>query len=1094
MGGTHQNPEIPSIKIAIQLINHVALGHDFGVPYMFLELLQNPHFERGNASRSTTGNSKEDARNSRTRHSALDPIHERVAPYTSRWLKLSFYRHGAYPGRTICILAGLPLPDMNPPLEFNKLEMYSLRNVLTLEKWLRGDSLSWEVAFQCEALFRNGVLVPQELLLLSPLIERLAKESPSRACDALMSLRSEMEGAGAPKKLAGFGDQAIIGIFKKLVAEGEKKTIISQLRDERSQLTSICHHVKITPTAVFLTGPFSEQSNRIIRRYPGFESYFIRVSFTDEGDTRTHFDREVNTDAFAEDRVGGFLKNGLQIANRYYALLAYSQSGFREHRCFFSSRFVFQGSNVTPESIRTSLGDFTRVIHCPARYGARMSQAFTATYPSIIISKSVILQLRELETEERPEDETLQFSDGCGTISRELAKEVWEGMNEKLPESRRRERHEHEPIPSVFQIRIGGYKGMVRLDPRLTGRKLGLRPSMDKFEAPNDLSLEIAWVPEQPTRCILNRTLVMLMWTNGVESSVFENLMASALELTTTNMETFEGVAKLLVTHRLGNSFLLSSTFHNLARLQLGPDQPGVRTTGLHKLMNALLYRIKVSLKHKANIPVPGGHTLVGVCDEENYLRPREIYACVQYFDRSTKTLYKKYLKGRMLVTRSPVIHPGDAQILWAIGSPPLGSPFAREGGDLPNCVVFSTRGPRPVPNMLGGGDLAPHSTIEDVADFMVKAVDFPKTGKPVPPEEIRKPKYGVLNPKTGMSLQPDWQAGHGRDPSDGQCYECPSVLGRLFRAVQLPEGNPARESVDAPKGSEAIRRELAKHVGKYAKEIRDTYQSATSWIRALFSWYTSELNHICVSHTVSSESSERVSEVEVMLGTVLEPSDTGRFVDRMKRLTGDLTTFVRLELRGGKDGDPYDWLARAWRAYQMTSDLGDMTFGAFSFSWIALGSVFDALNKLDENFLPPTGPINPPFPPTTTHPDGITEDLDELPPFDLDNWDWDDDPETILRATESGTGHSPASTPPRTPQTGSRSSSSGGSSPGGGGQRNKYPNGGGNGSGGLGSRRGWGKASSPRSYGSPQANGSSSGGSVKTNRTVRGRGFKIVT
>lgn len=59
-----------------------------------------------------------------------------------------------------------------------------------------------------------------------------------------------------------------------------------------------------------------------------------------------------------------------------------------------------------------------------------------------------------------------------------------------------------------------------------------------------------------------------------------------------------------------------------------------------------------------------------------------------------------------MLVTRSPVIHPGDAQILYAIGKPPPDSPFAGEGNNLPNCLVFSTHGLRPVPNMLGGGDL----------------------------------------------------------------------------------------------------------------------------------------------------------------------------------------------------------------------------------------------------------------------------------------------------------------------------------------------------------------------------------------------------
>ncbi|KAG9102986.1 hypothetical protein FRC06_000562, partial [Ceratobasidium sp. 370] len=932
MGGTHQDPMIPSIKITIQNINSVTLGDDFGAPYLFLELLQNPHFELGNASRATTS----DAENSRTRHSALDPKHRRVAPYTSRWLKISFYREGFHPDREICELAGLPPPTTNRRLTFSRLELYSLRHVGTLEKWLQGGSLPWEVAFQCEALFRNGVLVPQELVSLRPLVERLVGESPTRACDALRYLRSRMEGGGAPKRLMDFDPRTVIAMFEKVV-KSEEKVPIGRLRDTSSRSNFMCHHVKITPTAIFLAGPFAEQSNRIIRRYPGFESHFIRVSFTDEGDTRSHLDFEVDTNAFSDARVFGsaigitrYWDTAKQVCTGNPTLcrlteIFISLPGFKEHACFFSSDFVFEGSAITPESIRSSLGIFPpQVIKCPARYGARMSQAFTSTDPSIIIPRSAITPLQELQTEGGDQE----FSDGCGTISRQLAEEVWQAVIENMPHSRRRQRHKAEPTPCAFQIRIGGYKGMVRLDPKLTGRRLGLRPSMEKFDAPGELSLEIAQAFERPGRCFLNRPLIILMWTNGVDSSVFEDLMASTLESTVTGMKTLSGVAKLLVNHRLGHPFRLADTFNKLSRLSLELDQPGVRTAGLLKLMNASLYHIMVDLKHKARIPVPGGHTLVGVCDEENYLRPREIYACVQYFDHSTKKTHKQYLKGRMLVTRNPVIHPGDAQVLWAIGDPPPDSPFAGEGNDLANCVVFSTRGPRPVPNMLGGGDLVcadgdtfmliplpklipPYkytpasypkakletitedSTIDDVVDFMIKAVDFIKTGKPVPPKQIRKPHNRKRDPITKMNMQPDWQAGHGRDLSDGRYYECDSVLGRLFRAVQLPQGNPAREHVEGPQIPEAIQKELTTHVGKYSEQIQETYLGATPWVRALLSRYISELNHICVSHTISSESSERVSEVEVMLCTNLEPHEKGdKFVERMNRLTHDLATF----------------------------------------------------------------------------------------------------------------------------------------------------------------------------------------------------------
>lgn len=53
-----------------------------------------------------------------------------------------------------------------------------------------------------------------------------------------------------------------------------------------------------------------EQSNRVIRRYPGAHSNFVRVSFTEEGGGHSRLNFEVDMDAFTEARVGQFLKNG----------------------------------------------------------------------------------------------------------------------------------------------------------------------------------------------------------------------------------------------------------------------------------------------------------------------------------------------------------------------------------------------------------------------------------------------------------------------------------------------------------------------------------------------------------------------------------------------------------------------------------------------------------------------------------------------------------------------------------------------------------------------------------------------------------------
>jgi hypothetical protein len=80
-----------------------------------------------------------------------------------------------------------------------------------------------------------------------------------------------------------------------------------------------------------------------------------------------------------------------------------------------------------------------------------MSQAFSATSQSIVLKESEIRHILELKN-----SRDQMFSDGCGTISRELAKDVWQCMLEHLPASRQGFHHENELPPPAFQIRIGG--------------------------------------------------------------------------------------------------------------------------------------------------------------------------------------------------------------------------------------------------------------------------------------------------------------------------------------------------------------------------------------------------------------------------------------------------------------------------------------------------------------------------------------------------------------------------------------------------------------------------------------------------------------
>ena len=58
----------------------------------------------------------------------------------------------------------------------------------------------------------------------------------------------------------------------------------------------------------------------------------------------------------------------------------------------------------------------------------------------------------------------------------------------------------------------------------------------------------------------------------------------------------------------------------------------------------------------------------------------------------------QEILTGDLMVTRNPCLHPGDIRVLTAVNRPEL--------SHLYNVVVFSSKGTRPMCNMMAGGDL----------------------------------------------------------------------------------------------------------------------------------------------------------------------------------------------------------------------------------------------------------------------------------------------------------------------------------------------------------------------------------------------------
>lgn len=385
-----------------------------------------------------------------------------------------------------------------------------------------------------------------------------------------------------------------------------------------------CHHVIVTPSRILLEGPYTTQSNRVIRHYQDHDrsltERFIRVEFRDEDRLAYRWDNDVDGTWFLKQRVGGILRQGFELGGRAFEFLAYSTSALREHSVWFVSPFrdPIEGY-VTSEIIRSSLGNFSELLRMPSKYAARIAQAFTATDPSVKILGD--------QWEEQPD--LGDHTDGVGTISSLLRDMIWKVLCKS----------ENRVPPSVFQFRFLGYKGVVVVDHRLPGIKMRLRKSQCKFTVPNveEADLEIARSFDYPNLVHLNRFVVVsiLLNTNlfsrpvvmaledrGVDKEIFLELQEEAKASIYLSRDSLEGFSKLLTKHSLGGKFHLASILQQLSKLGLDftdNDEKKKKAIGGSFLERLLRFSMNHSLrevKFKARIPVPNSYQLVGVADE----------------------------------------------------------------------------------------------------------------------------------------------------------------------------------------------------------------------------------------------------------------------------------------------------------------------------------------------------------------------------------------------------------------------------------------------------------------------------------------------
>ena len=628
---------------------------------------------------------------------------DRVLPYTTLCIRLLCREmEGLRIFRSLCKDARLSAPK-DYRYHAEHLEIFSETKLEQYRRWT--NTLDWPVAFQLEALLQGRFADPKEILSIRRIVDNMMnRKGADYTANFLRSVVNDP-------------------LFEvQDIHEGAFEAAIRRYANEFSWSPSPhpwdpkdgifnCLHVSISPTSMILGGPYPERSNRVLRTYADNHDAFIRVSFVEETELRYQHDREIDGPEFIRRWVSPILHNGLTIAGRQFHFLAYSLSALKTHTVWFVKDFRDSGDNlITAATIIERLGKFhdleydRHLIYCPARYAARISQAFTTT------DSSISVPAEEIFIEDDIKHGGYCFTDGVGRISSQLARKIWRALQKRGSRSTRKAI----TYPRAFQIRLVGAKGMLSVDYRLSGDVVVLRRSMIKFDAPHSTDVEIAQAFVRPSKYYLNRPMIMVLEGLGIKSDVFVKLQDAAVQDVMEAKTSLENAAKTLDQFGLAASFRLSSTLLHLAKLGMTPSDMG---DFYDQMIEYTIHHILRDLKHHARIPVHDGYTLVGVADIHGYLREGEVFACTTISE--TNSIH--YLEGDVLVTRSPIIHPGDVQVVRAIGRPPLGSPFAKE--PLMNTIVFSVKGikklrvltnhlftipagTRPLPSCLGGGDL----------------------------------------------------------------------------------------------------------------------------------------------------------------------------------------------------------------------------------------------------------------------------------------------------------------------------------------------------------------------------------------------------
>ncbi|CAK9162356.1 unnamed protein product [Ilex paraguariensis] len=559
-------------------------------------------------------------------------------------------------------------------------EFYSASEVVPLVRYHSDSKVAYEILFQL-----NSLVHTQKISIAAvndDLIEILSRVDIDTAMTVLQKMHK--------LKLTCYDPVSFIKTRLHILGKKGKNLPSSSHSKITSNNIMSCHRVLVTPSKIYCLGPELESSNYIVKNFASYASDFLRVTFVEEdwgklpsqaistGVQQGIFSKPYRTNIYS--RILSILREGIVIGTKRFQFLAFSASQLRSNAVWMFA----SNEHVRAEDIREWMGCFNK-IRSVSKCAARMGQLFSSSVQTLEVPAQQVEVIPDVEV--ISDGVGYCFSDGIGKISLTFARQIAQkcGLNH---------------TPSAFQIRYGGYKGIIAID-RNSFRKLSLRGSMLKFESDNRMLNVTKWSDSMP--CYLNREIVTLLSTLGVEDKVFEAMQDEQLQLLH-KMLKCRGAA-LDVLESMGGGEIKSI----MAKMLLQGYEPNAEPY-LSIMLQSHHENLLSDLRSRCRIYVPKGRILIGCLDETGTLNYGQVYLrttmtkverqCGEqiFFQKVDETT--AIVVGKVVVTRNPCLHPGDIRVLEAVYE------VALEEKGVVDCIIFPQKGERPHPNECSGGDL----------------------------------------------------------------------------------------------------------------------------------------------------------------------------------------------------------------------------------------------------------------------------------------------------------------------------------------------------------------------------------------------------